>query len=60
LISTVEMFWEDASPRLCERLAIKEKVIDRRDGREFLMILPAQDVAGTHGKPSHKRLCDLT
>ncbi|MGH2578116.1 MAG: hypothetical protein ACRDG9_10275 [Actinomycetota bacterium] len=51
-ISNVEMFWEGASPRLGERLAIKKKVFERRDGRGLLMILPAKDVAGTHGKPT--------
>lgn len=39
-----------ASPILRERLIIKKTVIARRDGRGFVMILPAQDVAGSHGK----------
>lgn len=39
-----------ANPLLQERLVIRQKVIERRDGRGFLMILPAQDTAGAHGK----------
>lgn len=31
-------------------VSIQEKVILRRDGRGFLKILPAKDVAGAHGK----------
>ncbi len=38
------------NPLLADRLTIKQKVIERRDGRGLLMILPAQDVAGSHGK----------
>jgi phage terminase large subunit-like protein len=39
-----------ANPLLAERLVVKQKVIERVDGRGFLMILPAQDVVGSHGK----------
>ncbi len=35
---------------LAERLVVRQKAIERKDGRGFLMILPAQDVAGAHGK----------
>jgi hypothetical protein len=38
------------NPVLAKHLAIKSKVIERRDGRGKLDILPAQDVAGSHGK----------
>lgn len=40
----------DANPLLGERLIVRQKTIERRDGAGFLMILPAQDVAGSHGK----------
>ena len=39
-----------ANPLLAERLIVRKNVIERRDGHGFLMILPAQDVAGSHGK----------
>jgi hypothetical protein len=39
-----------ATPLLGERLVVRQKLIERADARGFLMILPAQDVAGTHGK----------
>jgi hypothetical protein len=39
-----------ATPFLDERLTVQRKTIERDDGRGFLMILPAQDVAGAHGK----------
>jgi hypothetical protein len=35
---------------LADRLAVKQKIIQRLDGRGFLEILPARDVVGTHGK----------
>lgn len=35
---------------LNDELVIKQKVIERRDGRGFLEILPAGDVVGSHGK----------
>lgn len=38
------------NPLLAEALSVKQKTIERRDGQGFLMILPAQDVVGTHGK----------
>ncbi|HUF34783.1 MAG TPA: hypothetical protein VMN37_02480, partial [Gemmatimonadales bacterium] len=38
-----------SNPLLRERLVIKQKVVERKDGRGFMQILPAQDVAGTHG-----------
>jgi hypothetical protein len=40
----------DANPILRERLVVRQKVIERTDGQGFLMILPAKDVAGAHGK----------
>ena len=40
----------EANPMLGDLAMVRQKVIERRDGRGFLMILPAQDVAGTHGK----------
>ncbi len=36
----------EANPILAERLVPRQKSIDRRDGRGFMLILPAQDVAG--------------
>jgi hypothetical protein len=39
-----------ANPVLREACTIKQKEIVRKDGRGFLLILPAKDVAGTHGK----------
>lgn len=39
-----------ANPALRKLLVVRQKVIERRDGCGFLEILPAQDVAGTHGK----------
>lgn len=39
-----------ANPALQDRVRVSKKVIERRDGRGFLEILPAQDVIGTHGK----------
>lgn len=39
-----------ANPLLAERLRIKKNLIERKDGRGFVEVLPAQDVAGTHGK----------
>jgi hypothetical protein len=47
-----------ASPRLRERLIVKKTVVDRRDNRGFLQILPAQDVAGAHGKTYRAALFD--
>jgi hypothetical protein len=38
------------NPLLADALTIRQKLLDRKDGRGFLMILPAQDVAGAHGK----------
>jgi hypothetical protein len=35
---------------LNDELVIKQKVIERRDGRGFLEILPAGDIVGSHGK----------
>ena len=40
----------EANSFLQARLVVKQKVIERRDGRGFLKILPAQDVFGSHGK----------
>lgn len=39
-----------ANPLLVERLEVKQKEIVRGDGKGFLQILPAGDVAGQHGK----------
>ncbi len=39
-----------ANPLLSDRLRIKRNVIERKDGCGFVEVLPAQDVAGTHGK----------
>src|SRR5262245_61632745 len=39
-----------ATPLLGERLVVRQKLIERADARGFLMILPAQNEAGTHGK----------
>jgi hypothetical protein len=39
-----------ANPDLFDELEILQKEIRRRDGRGSLMILPARDVAGAHGK----------
>jgi len=38
------------NPVLANAVDIKQKVIERKDGQGFLEILPAQDVAGSHGK----------
>lgn len=40
----------DANPLLQECLDVRQKMLERVDGQGFLMILPAQDVAGSHGK----------
>ncbi len=40
----------DANPLLAERLIVKQKVIERLDGWGHMMILPAGDVVGSHGK----------
>lgn len=39
-----------ANPVLADAVRIKQKVLERKDSKGFLAILPAQDVAGTHGK----------
>lgn len=38
------------NPVLADAVEVKQKAIERKDGKGFLEILPAQDVAGTHGK----------
>lgn len=38
------------NPVLAEEVTIKANVIERKDGRGFLEILPAGDAAGLHGK----------
>jgi hypothetical protein len=38
------------NPVLDERLTVSKKIIERDDGQGFLMILPAQEIAGSHGK----------
>jgi phage terminase large subunit-like protein len=40
----------ECNPVLREAMRIKLKVIERNDGRGFLQILPAGDIAGSHGK----------
>jgi hypothetical protein len=35
---------------LSDRLVVRQKQVERRDARGFLAILPAQDIAGSHGK----------
>ena len=45
----------DANTTLKKLLVVREKVIHRRDGHGFLMILPAKDISGAHGKTY--RLC---
>ncbi len=44
-----------ANPALEDELLVRAKHIERRDGRGFIEILPAKDVAGAHGKTF--RLC---
>jgi hypothetical protein len=39
-----------ADPLLADRVVVRQKLVERADGRGFLEILPAQDVVGTHGK----------
>lgn len=39
-----------ANPALKTLLIVREKSVNRRDGRGFLQILPAKDIAGSHGK----------
>jgi len=39
-----------ANPVLESALVVRSKEIERRDGRGMLVILPARDVAGAHGK----------
>lgn len=38
------------NPLLSRHLVVGKKVIERRDGRGVLQVLPARDVAGSHGK----------
>jgi hypothetical protein len=38
------------NPLLADALIVKQKTIERADGRGFLEILPAGDVLGSHGK----------
>lgn len=38
------------NPALNDTLVVKQKVIERKDGKGFLEILPAGDVVGSHGK----------
>jgi hypothetical protein len=40
----------EVSPHLAARVTLKAKAISRRDGKGELIILPAQDVLGSHGK----------
>jgi hypothetical protein len=39
-----------ANPELGAWLTVKRDIIERKDGRGFLEILPSNDVAGAHGK----------
>jgi len=45
-----KLWLEPLNPLLNEELVIKQKVIERRDGKGFLEVLPAGDVIGSHGK----------
>jgi phage terminase large subunit-like protein len=38
------------NPVLDDAVYVKQRMIERKDGTEFLEILPAGDVVGTHGK----------
>ena len=38
------------NPPIADFVTVKQRVIERKDGKGFLEILPAGDVAGTHGK----------
>jgi hypothetical protein len=38
------------NPILDNAVKVKQRVIERRDGKGFIEILPAQDVIGSHGK----------
>jgi hypothetical protein len=42
-----------ANPNLSTELEILQKEIRRKDGRGSLKILPAKDIAGSHGKTAH-------
>jgi hypothetical protein len=46
-----------ASPHLAARLHVRDKSLHRKDGRGFVIVLPGQDVAGSHGKSY--RFCGL-
>jgi hypothetical protein len=39
-----------ANELLADRLVVRQKLIERQDASGFLTILPAQDIAGSHGK----------
>jgi hypothetical protein len=39
-----------ANPIIAAVVDVKQKVIDRKDGKGFLEILPAGDIVGSHGK----------
>ena len=39
-----------ANPVLTDAVDVKQKLIERKDGKGFLEILPAGDVVGSHGK----------
>ena len=38
------------NPPIADFVDVRQKIIERRDGKGFLEILPAGDVVGTHGK----------
>jgi hypothetical protein len=40
----------EANPILKSAVVIKQNIIARKDGKGFLKILPAKDIAGAHGK----------
>jgi hypothetical protein len=40
----------EVNPPIADFVAVKQNLIERRDGKGFLEILPAGDVVGTHGK----------
>jgi len=47
-----------ANPKLHALVTIKRNVIERKDGRGFIEVLPANDAAGAHGKTYRLLVCD--
>lgn len=46
------------NPLIDGLVVIRKNVIERRDGRGFIEVLPAQDAAGAHGKTYRLLVCD--